>query len=376
MRRGLVATAAAATALAASLTTAGAANVTWTTIKPPLRGTEIDGFAARSNSDIWAVGLKPSGGLCQYATFTEHWNGSSWTPIDSFSDPNTNYVFDSVAVVGKADAWAVGTFGCPDRMGNAHSSTLTEHYAGTRWSFVPSPNGGPKGKWFSGLHSVTAISSNNVWAVGLQIDPKGTVTPLIEHWDGKRWSIVPAPKGAFGDLQSVSSTSASDVWAVGGTEVSPVTALALHFDGTTWKNVKLPTPPGTTGGFVSVKAISRKDAWAVGFAGPASGNLKVTADHWNGTSWQVVKMPQVGPADPSTSSGLFTVDAAGGTGVWAVGGWSSNTGANAVVLRWTGTGWATEPTPKTSTIFRLVVLPHNEMYASDFGFIFHGVISP
>ena len=383
MRRVLVlrATTAALVAAFASTTIAAAAGIKWTAFEPPHRsGRTVTAFAARSSSDAWAVGLKPSFGLCQYATLAEHWDGAAWTVVDSPSDPKTNYVFDSVAVVGKNEAWAVGSFGCPDRQGNAHSSTLTEHWDGRSWSVVHSPNGGPTGTWFSGLHSVTAITTDNVWAAGLTIKPSsdptkpGTAYPLIEHRDGKRWSIVAAPKGALGGLESISSTSASDVWAVGGTEISPVTTLALHFDGSSWSRLPLPTVPNTTAAFFSVKATSRNDAWAVGKWFPTSGNGQILIDHWDGKSWTVVKnLPTVGPTGSETH--LFSVDAASGTGVWAVGGWSSDAGANAIAIHWTGTAWVQAPAPATNEFFALAVLPNNELFTSDVGTIFLGQVS-
>src|SRR5205085_9958241 len=49
------------------------------------------------------------------------------------------------------------------------------------------------------LSEVTAISSTDVWAVGAN---PNTVPgqPLIEHWDGKRWRIVPGAPRTGGAL--------------------------------------------------------------------------------------------------------------------------------------------------------------------------------
>jgi hypothetical protein len=40
-------------------------------------------------------------------------------------------------------------------------------------------------------------------------------TPLIEHWDGSTWSIVPGA-AVSGHLYSITALSASNIWAVGG----------------------------------------------------------------------------------------------------------------------------------------------------------------
>jgi hypothetical protein len=198
--------------------------------------------------------------------------------------------------------------------------------------------------------------------------------PLIEHWTGTRWSIVPVPKAALGVLESVSATSASDVWAVGAGQQNGQSVMALHFDGSSWKLVTVPTPPGTSGGLTAIKALSATDAWAVGESFPnAGGTGTILTDHWNGTSWQVVTAPPVG--GPTALSALSAVDAAPGTGVWAVGFWVTGAAGNSVVLHWTGTAWKQQTTPSSSNLFRVAALPGNELLTSDHGTIFLGQFS-
>ena len=171
-------------------------------------------------------------------------------------------------------------------------------------------------------------------------------------------------------LESVSATSATDVWAVGAGQQSGQSTVALHFDGSSWKLVPVPAPPGTAGGLFGVKALSATDAWAVGESFPdAGGNGKVLTDHWNGTSWQVVHAPPVG--GPGALSSLSSIDA-NGTGVWAVGFWVTGAAGNSVVLHWTGTAWKQETTPAASNLFRVAVLPSNQLFTSDHGTIFQG----
>src|SRR5690349_10837610 len=243
MRRGVVVT---ALASAVALPIAAAASVTWSTSfsPPPRSGFEVAGFAARSAADVWAVGLRP-GGRCQYQTLTQHWDGSAWSIIPSPGNTKVNSVLDGVTVAGTTQAWAVGTVGCPADQ----SRTLTERWNGSGWSIVRSPNGGVTGNHFSTLQAVTAISPSDVWAVGGQagIRNQSPVTvPLIEHWNGTRWSIVPVPTAALGVLESVSATSASDVWAVGAGQQSGQSTVALHFNGSSWKLVPVPAPPNTS----------------------------------------------------------------------------------------------------------------------------------
>src|SRR5258706_5160860 len=78
-------------------------------------------------------------------------------------------------------------------------SALIEHWNGSSWSVVSSPNGSNE------LYAVAAVSANDVWAVGQQ---------TILHWDGSSWNTVPnAPSvGLYG----ITVISANEIWAVGG----------------------------------------------------------------------------------------------------------------------------------------------------------------
>jgi hypothetical protein len=66
----------------------------------------------------------------------------------------------------------------------------------------------------SALNDVTAVASDDVWAVG---DPDTGSGTLIEHWDGSSWAVVPSPDmptDAGDGLVSVSALPGS-AWAVG-----------------------------------------------------------------------------------------------------------------------------------------------------------------
>ena len=73
-------------------------------------------MAAVSASDVWAAGYTFNGSSIQ--TLVEHWNGTSWQVVKS---PNvgTSPAFSGVAAVSANDVWSVGY---------ADSNTLIEHY--------------------------------------------------------------------------------------------------------------------------------------------------------------------------------------------------------------------------------------------------------
>src|SRR6266478_336767 len=83
------------------------------------------------------------------------------------------------------------------------------------WETVASPNAGRQA---NSLSSVAAVADNDVWAVGwafnAQLNAYRTVT---EHWDGTRWSLVRSPNATNGYnlLNGISVVAANDVWAIG-----------------------------------------------------------------------------------------------------------------------------------------------------------------
>src|SRR5205807_7887831 len=120
----------------------------------------------------------------------------------------------SVAAISANDIWAVGesddySLKAPDN--NRSVETLVEHWDGKQWSIIASPNPGRVG---SDLEGVAAFSAADVWAVG---EPVASGGPLIEHWNGKQWSIVQSPKlkANYASLTAIAALSADNIWSVG-----------------------------------------------------------------------------------------------------------------------------------------------------------------
>jgi hypothetical protein len=90
---------------------------------------------------------------------------------------------------------------------------------------------------------VAAAASNDVWAVGYQ-NVGGSINTLIEHWDGTSWSLVSSPNphtNVNSGLGSVAAVSANDIWAT-GSDAGP---LVENWNGTSWTVVSFPTGVGT-----------------------------------------------------------------------------------------------------------------------------------
>jgi hypothetical protein len=62
---------------------------------------------------------------------------------------------------------------------------------------------------------VAATSPTDAWAVGIPYTNTGTKS-LIEHWDGTTWTRVPTPNpNSDSYLSAVAATSPANAWAVG-----------------------------------------------------------------------------------------------------------------------------------------------------------------
>jgi hypothetical protein len=110
-----------------------------------------------------------------------------WSPVP-LPTTGASGTLRGVKAFGPADVWAVGS--------SATAKPLVLHWTGTAWSVVSSPNPDPGS---DSLLAIGGVASNDLWAVGQQgADetltgvPPGTRT-LIEHWDGKAWSVVACP---------------------------------------------------------------------------------------------------------------------------------------------------------------------------------------
>jgi hypothetical protein len=101
-----------------------------------------------------------------------------------------------VAVLSSTNAWAVGEYTAD---GNGAVRTLIQHYDGTGWTIVPSPNRllGTDRNQINTLLGVTAITSSDVWAVGYTVSLDDPYQTLTMHWNGTAWSIVDSPNYTF-----------------------------------------------------------------------------------------------------------------------------------------------------------------------------------
>jgi hypothetical protein len=292
----------------------------WTIVpapQPPGTTASLSAVSAFSSSDVWAVGSTQLGDA-PLQTFTEHWDGQQWTVVPSPSlamigaYPANNRLADVVAIAPN-DVWAVGT-----ATTIVAGEALILHWDGSRWKIVKNPGGNPR-FYDANLLGITALSANDIWAVGQTTTSEEH--NMIQHWNGTKWSIVPSPhfNTNVDFLYSVSAISATDIWAVGtftipNAEGSPYQNAIMHWNGTSWSIVSSPQPDDWLNILTSVTAIAPNDVWAVGEIGTGTGYEAPETLHWDGTSWSVVPVP-----GGSQSTALLGVAAVSSTDVWAVG---------------------------------------------------------
>ena len=288
--------------------------------------------SAGSASGAWAVGYH--GGAGTFRTLTQRWDGARWAVVPSPSPSPFDNVLTGVATLSQTSAWAVGY----DSAGGYHRA-LIEHWDGTAWRVVPAPRAGPRD---SDLWGVAALSASNAWAVGNENIGAFRFRPLVEHWNGTAWTVVRVPSppltGTGATLSGIAATSARDIWAVGnydtGTRFQP---LIEHFNGAHWSLIPAPIAGSAVLSRISLQAPG--NGWAVGIRG-AVPRTQALIMHWNGHHWAPARSPASG------GSGLADVLALTPRLAWAVGSYSPSTGANRTLIeRWDGRAWTRTPSP-------------------------------
>src|SRR5205085_10551419 len=115
-----------------------------------------------SASGCWAVGYYQTSDTI-FQTLIEHWNGTSWNIVTSpNTTPTRTNVLYGVTCVSASDCWAVGDYDANDGITNTDQA-LSEHWDGTSWTVVSLPNANPAQSNF--LRSVACVSTSDCWAV-------------------------------------------------------------------------------------------------------------------------------------------------------------------------------------------------------------------
>src|SRR6476660_118141 len=318
----------------------------WSIVSSPntsaTQNNDLFGVTCVSASDCWAVGDYSNENLIP-RTLIEHWDGTSWAIVSSPNTGTTDRNFlTGVTCASASECWAVGYY-----YNGSLIQTLIERWDGTSWAIVSSPNPAPN----SYLNDVTCVSASDCRAVGYYYNGKAYQT-LIERWDGTSWAIVSSPNtGATQNnyLRGVTCVSASECWAVGYYyhDTFPVQTLIERWDGISWTIVTSPNTSATQDNLLfPVTCVSASECWAVGnyYNGSAYQTL---IERWDGTSWAIVTSPNTSATRDNDLYGMTCVSA---SECWAVGYYyTGNSTPQTLIERWDGTSWAIVSSPNTST---------------------------
>lgn len=310
---------------------------------------ELHGVTAITNNNVWAVGESFGGNSHQ--SLIEHWNGKLWQIVPTLDRSLSSTLQAVAAIPGTDQAWAVGS-----HIVARGYQPLIERWNGKIWQIVPSPfSKSQVGSGTNILHSVLAISKNNAWATGIYSTPQSQ-TALIEHWNGKQWSIVPGasvpgnPQST--NLTSIAALSANNIWAVGTSIWSngydTFKTLTEHWDGHTWHYVPAPNPGTGSNILHSVTFIpGTNQLLAVGESSNTYQKSQILTERWNSTSWQVISSTN----GKTLGMALVSVTARSAHDAWAVG-----QGTGGLIAHWDGTNWniVSHPTPAKSVVFSAI----------------------
>lgn len=280
---------------------------------------QLNGVKVISTSNAWAVGWTMANGAQ-----IVHWNGIRWRQITPPSLPSNIqrfYQLYSVSASSASNVWAVG---------ESAKGTVTLHYNGKAWAYVPSPSFGT-----TFLFGVVTTSATNAWAVGTDTTTTcGCDKVLIIHWNGTAWKVQMNALGASADstFHAVAATSSANAWAAGDSSHTTDTMLTDHWDGTSWQRVTSGQGRSSSTVF-GIAAISAGNVWAVG-------NTATPIHHLSGGTWHASAGAKVPSSGPPTLEGVAGMPAGS---LWAVGYYTGAGGLPQMLIEhWNGTSWTAQ----------------------------------
>lgn len=307
---------------------------------------------ALSATDVWAVGANASQPVDNSPQMVkgeqaliEHWNGSQWSIVPSPKIGTQGNNLSSVAAISANNVWAIGYYANSSNPNTGY--TLIEHWNGSKWSIVASPNPGPNNT----LNAIAAVSPDDIWVVGGITEKNSGQRSFFEHWNGSQWQVVPSPHTTLENnfLLSISAVSSTNIWAVGSSGNSTYSeqrTLTEHWNGSQWQVVPSPSPAQFYNALWGVTTVSANNIWAVGgIADTHTTPAKTLIEHWNGTSWSVVPSPSAGNFQDVLYGGVTAISA---NNIWAIGWTATNqnfTTWQPLVEHWDGKHWSLVSSP-------------------------------
>ena len=236
-------------------------------------------MAAISKDNVWAVGSEYTNPL------VEHWDGKSWQVVNVPDSATLGYFGDYHPIDDRLSA--IKAFSATDIY--ISGSTLLEHWDGKSWHVLKRP--------VIGASRLSVHSNKDIW---VSDDAQGPDANAMAHWDGQQWQFYRLPYGTEQNHYTggILEMKPNDVWSVGSSDFVGVRdteyPLIGHWNGQSWRRVNSPIPANNTGALCGMAASSPGDIWVVGETAPqVSKKQRVSfqplIEHWDGTSWKIVK---------------------------------------------------------------------------------------
>jgi hypothetical protein len=291
-------------------------------------------MTATGPSNAWAFGDSAGPGSPPVAL---HWNGKTWTASRPFGDVARPLWVSST---GWNNVWVAGE-DCVNR------PPYVARWNGRRWISTT----------FRNLPLCAGPVLTTGLANGWMFASSGIKT-LAAHFNGKTWRKVTI--GDFGGVSRASAVSASDIWLL--TETPTARMLVVHYDGRMWRSVRLPAIPAPAGDkpyALDIDAVSGNNIWAttqlVTDHGAVTGPVVSLLLHWNGRTWQWIKVPYQDSAQ-RVAYDAGSVWVAAQTNVMTGNGWDFLRWSP--VSHWTRVPAPTQGIPGTTVSYQLYSIVH------------------
>lgn len=271
----------------------------------PGASSRLSAVACTSASACIAVGASDADAAgVRSRTLAERWDGSRWTILRSRDPAGAPYSFlSSISCTSQSSCVAVGEY-FPGGSQQDRNHVLIERWNGVGWTLAASPR--LPGSIASYLSAVSCPARSDCVAVGTvdyphrKSDSYGgpRERTLIEHWNGSAWAVVASPNapGPPSDrLSGVSCASAADCIAVGAAarrtppgSTDGARTLAVHWNGSAWSIMKSPSP-SVNSSLIQVSCAGSAACMAVGGYGKLGRQPPRTlTERWNGSAWSVL----------------------------------------------------------------------------------------
>jgi hypothetical protein len=314
--------------------------------KPSSGEAELESVSCATKKFCIAVGLDSTHDGNR--KIIEEWNGESWKIVDAL--PTTLAGLQGVSCLSSIRCTAVGYYAIGvDRP----TIPLVERWDGRTWSVVPAPNFVVNAT-ASKLNAVTCVDAADCFAVGEFFLTNYREHAGIERWNGTLWKSVPTPSPGTGNLTlaSVSCANARLCFADGDYNNDAFGSSGYHsliekWNGSTWDLVAAPTASRPDDSLTSVSCVSARFCFAVGFSDPNAGGHWII-DRWGGSSWTDHKPPKSTPSGVLSISGVSCVTSSSCYGAGSYPQAHDSTPALSLIEHWDGSFWSAVSAPNYS----------------------------